>query len=194
MDAYISRLCALSRVGHRHVHHQELCALDGVWVAGAIDNVGTLTLTDSTVSGNIVGIDNGGTLTLTGSTVSGNENGWGIASNGTLTLTNSTVSGDAGIFIINGTVTLLNSTVSDAIEVQIDDRIPGGSATIVSTATLIDGACTTAAGSMVTWTSNGYNIESPGDTCGFDPDGTDQVSVSPEALNLESLLTTVDRR
>jgi hypothetical protein len=80
----------------------------------------------------------------------------------------------------------LNSTVSDRIEAHIDDRIPGTSA-IVSTATLIDGACITAEGSVVTWTSNGYNIESPGDTCGFDQTG-DLVNITEGQLDLGELV------
>jgi CSLREA domain-containing protein len=97
---------------------------------GGIFNVGILTLTNSTVSGNNAGAgggiynDNPGTLTLTNSTVSGNNapgDGGGIFNdNGsTLTLTNSTVSGnttgDDGGGIINdhgSTATLTNSTVS----------------------------------------------------------------------------------
>ncbi len=84
---------------------------------GEIVNQGTLTLTNSTVSGNSgVGIVNQGTLTLTNSTVSGNRGG-GISSQGTLTLTNSTVSGNtssglAGGIFSQGTLTLTNSTVS----------------------------------------------------------------------------------
>jgi hypothetical protein len=70
------------------------------FVGGGITNVGTLTLTESTVSGNIAflggGITNVGTLTLRESTVSGNTAsvGGGIANGGTLTLTESTVSGN----------------------------------------------------------------------------------------------------
>src|SRR5204863_9986038 len=73
-----------------------------------IDNDGTLTLTNSTVSGNRAnfaggskggGIFNLGTLTLTNSTVSGNTvthgYGGGIFNGGTLTLSNSTVSGNS---------------------------------------------------------------------------------------------------
>ena len=93
-------------------------------------NSGTLTLTNSTVSGNSAPFDGGGiwnfgTLTLTNSTVSGNSAtdpfiggfGGGIHSQGTLTLSNSTVSGNGAglhgggiynIFIL----TLTNSTVS----------------------------------------------------------------------------------
>jgi len=89
-----------------------------------IYNEGTLTLTNSTVSGNTAdfggGITNRGTLTLSNSTVSGNmatSDGGGIYNGGTLTLSNSTVSGNmatgvgGGIYNV-GTLTLSNSTVS----------------------------------------------------------------------------------
>lgn len=66
---------------------------------GGIYNSGTLTLTNSTVSGNLAsagggGIYNDGTLTLTNSTLSGNlasAGGGGILNYGTLTLSNSTL-------------------------------------------------------------------------------------------------------
>jgi hypothetical protein len=57
---------------------------------------------------------------------------------------------------------------------------------VETTATLIDGACTQPEGADATWTSNGYNIESPGDTCGFDQEG-DQVDVSADDLKLGEL-------
>ena len=103
----------------------------GQYWGGGIYNGGTVTLTDSTVSGNSTtwihaggggGIDNGGTLTLTNSTVSGNSAAYGSPGggitnyDGTVTLVNSTVSGnsaDYGGGIYNeGTLTLTNSTVS----------------------------------------------------------------------------------
>ena len=149
---------------------------------GGIYNLGTLTLTDSTVSGNTVahfedgdlfagrggGIYNEGTLMLTNSTVSENAvdligNGGGIYNYprlghaGTLTMTNSTVSGNTSAGIYNlGTLTMTNSVV--------------------------DGNCS---GRDIT--SNGYNIESPGNTCGFDTDKGDQVDVTEEQLNLGPL-------
>jgi len=49
---------------------------------------------------------------------------------------------------------------------------------------LIDGECEEEAD--VTWVSNGYNIESPGNTCGFDQTG-DQASVSAVQLDLGPL-------
>jgi hypothetical protein len=160
---------------------------------GGIFNEGTLTLTTSTVTDNngggvssvpIGGI--GGGLTLTASTVSDNiGNGIRIEGTTTSTLANSTVSGNTGDGVRNhtGMLTLTNTTVSGNISAGSsgDDA-----STVVSTATLIDGACTTVVGAEVTWTSNGYNIESPGNTCGFDQTG-DQWSVTVEQLNLGEL-------
>jgi serine/threonine protein kinase len=97
-----------------------------------IYNEGTLSLLNSTVSGNRAdfsnggGIYNGGTLTLVNSTVSGNRadfsggnDGGGIYNGGTLTLVNSTVSGNRADFgggggiYSEGTLTLVNSTVAN---------------------------------------------------------------------------------
>jgi hypothetical protein len=50
------------------------------------------------------------------------------------------------------------------------------------TNTVIDGVC----GELWVATSNGHNIESPGNTCGFDQ-GTDQVDVTEGELNLGPL-------
>ncbi len=95
---------------------------------GFIVNEGTLTLSNSTVSGNTAtgnsssinhsgGIFNQGTLTISNSTVSDNTGSDGSIfndSDGTLTLNNSTVSDNRGGGIANwGTLTLNNSTVSD---------------------------------------------------------------------------------
>ena len=88
-----------------------------------LSNYGTLSLTNSTVSGitaagggNIFNAK-GGTLTLTNSTVSGSSYG-GIKNDGTLTLINSTISGnrtsgDGGGISNNtsGTLTITNSTI-----------------------------------------------------------------------------------
>jgi hypothetical protein len=98
-----------------------------------IHNNGTLSVTDTTISGasNPVsrddfggGIENHGTLTLVSSTVSGNSAGLGggiFSGQGTLTVVNSAVSGNTatsgvgsaggGIHILGGAATLTNSTV-----------------------------------------------------------------------------------
>jgi parallel beta-helix repeat protein len=79
-------------------------------------NNGTLTLTNSTVSGiNYYAIANYGTLTLDDSTVSYCVTGGGISNGGTLTLTNCTVSDNRETGIFNsdgGTATLTDCTVS----------------------------------------------------------------------------------
>jgi len=162
---------------------------------GGIYNHGTLKLTNSTVSGNTEysggggGIDNHGTLTLTNSTVSDNlaaSNGGGINNRrdgGVTTLINSTVSGNTGEYYgggINnvGTLTLTSSTVSGNTASIFGNIYNGDTATLTNT--VIDGDC---------WgdiTSNGYNIESPGDTCGFDQTG-DLVNITEGQLDLGEL-------
>jgi hypothetical protein len=168
---------------------------------GGIYNYGgTLTLTNSTVSGNTAtgdlasggGISHGGgDLTLINSTVSGNTaySGGGIHSGGTPTLINSTVSGNTatsggGInYSGTGTLMLISSTVSG------NSAAEGGSirnlrGTVTLTNTLVEDDCQVSEGSSIV--SLGHNIESPGDTCGFDQ-ATDQVNVTAEQLNLGPL-------
>jgi hypothetical protein len=89
---------------------------------GGIENAGTLTITNSTLSGNEAGfaggIDNSGTLTITDSTFLGNgaEEAGGIRNRGTLTIANSTFSGNgakvAGAIDNESTLTITNSTFS----------------------------------------------------------------------------------
>jgi len=170
----------------------------GIWCYGTV----TLSLVDSTVSGNTAETGGGilfdsGTAMLVNSTVSGNHatiNVGGIGNNvGTMTLMNSTVSGNTAIYegggIGNGgTLRLLNSTVSgntagspgSAVHSIYDGSV------VEATATLIHGDCGQWGGFDVTWVSNGYNVESPGNTCGLD-DTTDRVNVTTEALNLGPL-------
>jgi hypothetical protein len=161
---------------------------------------GVLTLRNSRVSGNTAhggggGVVNDGTLTLTNTTVSGNtaDFGGGITNGlvaGVLTLTNSTVSGNTAEHSGGGIsnwdeLTLTNTTVSGNEAPQVKGITNGFRGTLTTTNTVVEGDCATE--SQATTTSGGYNIESPGDTCGFDPDGTDQVGVSAEALNLGPL-------
>jgi len=93
---------------------------------GGILNGGTLTIVNSTVSGNSSagvtdyggGIANSGTLTITDSALSGNSaaSGGGISSSGTVTVTDSTLSGNSaasgGGISSSGTVTVTDSTLS----------------------------------------------------------------------------------
>ena len=173
-------------------------------------NGGTLTLASSIVSGNKRGgIGNAGNLTVMGVTVSDNTglDGAGIFNRGTVSIVHSTVSGNlsrgGGGGIINvGTSTIVNSTVSGnrataegggisnesaltitncTLSGNTSDEQKGSAIatvagrTTVLTSTLIDGDC------QGPLTSNGYNIESPGNTCFFDQTG-DQASVPDPML------------
>ncbi|MCU1461831.1 MAG: putative internalin [Acidimicrobiales bacterium] len=95
--------------------------------AGIRNGIGSLTIVNSTLSGNSTddgyqggAIYNGaGTVALTDSTLSGNRSyGGGISSySGTVTVTNSTISGNSGWFLggglVNqGTTTVTNSTIA----------------------------------------------------------------------------------
>ncbi len=166
---------------------------------GGIRAFGALKLTNSTVSGNSAFRYGGGIVTqakleLTNSTVSGNSAGrygGGIANYGTLIMANSTVSdnfaseGGGGIYkhttLPINVMTLTHSTVSG-------NRSNSGSSGIFGygrarlTNTLIDNYCSWV-GEIV---SGGYNIESSGDTCGFDQ-STDQVDVTADDLRLGPL-------
>jgi hypothetical protein len=163
-----------------------------------INGAGTLTLMNSTVSGNLVGIS-ASLLTLTNSTVSRNEVGMTVF--GETRVINSTVSANngeicwqsgecfgGGIRIDDGEASFINSTVSDnggdtyaSIYVGLYDYRP---VNIRLANTLVDGECSVWEESSIT--SVGHNIESPGDTCGFDQP-TDQIEVTAERLNLGPL-------
>jgi hypothetical protein len=168
---------------------------------GGIFNAGTLTVSNSTVSGSSGsfaggGISNFGALTLTDSTLSGNsaEVGGGLWNDNTFTITNSTVSGNAAnntTFTAGGGIhndqgsnlprasSITNSTVSGNTGRGVYSSL--STSTLTLTNSVVDGDCS------APLTSNGYNIESPGNTCGFDPDGTDQVSVTEGQLKLGEL-------
>jgi parallel beta-helix repeat protein len=167
--------------------------------AGGIYGGEPLTLTNSTVSGNSAeygaGIFAGGDVSLMSSTISDNTastDGGGIiqASPGAETrVFNSTVSGNSasneqgdGIWHTwDGAITLLNSTVSNNI------HVPDGLELLEIAGTLVAGVCTQDGPLGPGPSSSGYNIESPGDTCGFETNKGDQINVSTEDLNLGPL-------
>jgi hypothetical protein len=144
--------------------------------------------------GSTGGIVNDGTMTMTNSTVSGNTgegNGTeigGIANNGTLTVTNSTLSGNRGIGVSNrGTMTMLSSTVS-TYGVTGSPVIEAAGGTLTLGNTVLDGMCLVFEDARVL--SMGHNIESSfGTNCGFDVGKGDQLGVSAEDLNLALLLS-----
>jgi predicted outer membrane repeat protein len=165
---------------------------------GGINSEGTATLTSSTVSANRGASGGGvyvrGDFTVVSGTVSGNVSescGGGIDNDGTVSLANTTISGnravDCGGGIYNQTVlTVTSSTFSDnaaarggALGSDVDEK--RGATSLANT--LIDGDCD----SDVPLISNGYNIESPGDTCGLDEAAGDMVGVTAEQLDLGPL-------
>jgi len=186
----------------------ELCGLvvTGAKGEAGIRSSGVLALRNSTVSGNEGGIQNGtigtfdGSMTLTGVTVSGNicrraHCAGGVQNFGTLTMTNCTVSenqalsgSQAGGIFNGGTLTMVNSTVTGNTYAPGEEKADifgsyGG--TITASNSLIDADCYMEDRAVVL--SNGYNIESPGDTCGFDTNKGDQINVSADDLNLGPL-------
>jgi hypothetical protein len=137
---------------------------------GAISVFGTLTLTNSTVSGNTSyafggGIDTRfhGTLILTDSTVTGNSAafvGGGMFLGYACTVTNSTISSNSaprggGIANEFATLTVTNSTVSG----NFAQRSGGGIANLVATLTVTN---STVSGNLASLRGGGvYNVGSP---------------------------------
>jgi hypothetical protein len=194
-----SRGGGILNAGTLTVANSTVSGSSGSFAGGGVANFGTLTLTESTVLGNSAevggGIWNGNTFTITSSTVSGNTAdtiaftaGGGIHTRGerlskTSSITNSSVSGNTGAGVYNqantSTLTIANSTVSGNTEEGVRNHSESGPLTVTNS--LIDGACE---GAII---SNGYNIESPGNTCGLDTNKGDQVNVSTDDLNLGPL-------
>ncbi len=170
-------------------------------LGGGIFNAGILTIRDVSLSDNGTtrsdgldggGIFNAGTMTVTNAAISGNSalgGGGGILNtgDGTADVVNSTISGnfasaEGGGISNEGTLTMTNCTVSGNIS---DEQQGSAIATVANrssmlSSVLIDGDC------QGPTTSDGYNIESPGDTCGFDQTG-DQSGVTAQQLNLGPL-------
>ena len=165
---------------------------------GGIHSEGTATLTSSTVSANRGASGGGvyvrGDFTVVSGTVSGNVSescGGGIDNDGTVSLANTTISGntavDCGGGIYNQTLLTVTSSTFSANAAERGGALGSdvaekeGATSLANT--LIDGDCD----SDVPLISNGYNIESPGDTCGLDEAAGDMVGVTAEQLDLGPL-------
>jgi predicted outer membrane repeat protein len=163
----------------------------------------TMELTNSTVSGNVAesgrvrgeggGIWSDGFLIVTGSTITGNtaeQKGGGIYTSGDSTLVNITVSGNTAGLSGGGIhgddsqdgLTLINSTVSGNSAPQGSALWSEGIIFPTLSNSIVDGDCAGLTGFI----SNGYNIESPGDSCDLNPT-TDRVNVSAGDLSLGPL-------
>ncbi len=165
---------------------------------GGIYNSGTLTIVNSTVSGNTTigisggggGIVNSGTLTIVNSTVSGNTatQGAGFNNGGdaaTVTITNSTFSGNAasaygGACLNAATLQIVNSTFSDN-----SAEFFGGGILLIGPLqignTILnrgDSGENIHAFGVVVVTSLGYNLSSD-DAAGFLTGPGDQINTDP---------------
>jgi hypothetical protein len=150
-----------------------------------IHNLGTLTLTNSTVSGNIATLWGGGiynrfgaTLRIDQSTVTGNtagETGGGLYNDGALTLVDSTISsndgglGGGGLFNSSfGTLTVESSTIADNRASVVGGGIANigsvGQATLRNTILAASSGTQNCSGPV---TDGGYNLDD-GTSCGFD--------------------------
>lgn len=167
---------------------------------GGLLNFETLTLIDSTVADNFAGQSGGGianeagTLELTTSTLSGNSAvaaGGGLINQAgaTADLVNTTLSANTaqtgGGIYTGGQLLLVSSTLAGndaptASAVYGPESSDAGPRSITNT--LIEGDCGDSR-----LESGGHNIESPGDTCGFNQDtdqpGEDQLNLGPLANN-----------
>jgi hypothetical protein len=152
----------------------------GGGVGGGISNEGTLTLEQSTISGNSGALWGGGLHNGRGPTLLG----------ATLRVINSTISnnvatnagatpGRGGGIANEGTLTVLSTTFS-VNNAARGDGIATSMGTVTLANTLIDDRCE---GNI---TSNGYNLESTGDTCGLNQ-STDLVDVTAADLDIEPL-------
>ena len=164
---------------------------------GGILDFDSLEIVDSTVADNIAGQSGGGIanqaglLELNGTTLSGNI---AAAAGGAVfnpaaadaALVNSTVSGNeaetGGAVYNEGSLLLTSCTLAannaSAGTALFDVGTPGASPRLIRS-TLIDGDC-----GGEPFGSDGFNIESPGDTCGLDQP-SDQTSAG--ALGIEAL-------
>lgn len=157
---------------------------NGKWLAGAgggiVNDGGTLTVVDSTISGNTAGFNGGGifnnaiaTLTVTNSTISGNTagtDGGGISNIGTLTVNNSTFSGNTanfggGIFHQAGATIITNSTIASNSANITGGGIYRNFGTVSLSNTIVANQIS-GANCFGAITSTGHNLESA-NTCMF---------------------------
>ena len=158
--------------------------LDGTasgYVVSVNSAVTGVTLHDLTIENGGLGIVNNGTLTVTDSTVSGNAGDEGIFSNGTMTIIDSTVAKNSGVGVWNdsGTMTIVANTISGNTGGGIlSDN--GGTATLGATIVADNTGYNCDAGSAASLDSAGYNLtnDTTGAACEFDA-ATDLVNKNP---------------
>jgi len=143
----------------------------------------TVTNDDEAVVGDL-GLLRGAALTLRGCTVLGSEEMEILSDDGDTLIANSTLSfGSQGSGLTNvsadGDLTVTNSTLRSRGSNPVI-AVTGDAPPAMVTATIVDGEC------VGLIDSGGYNLESRGNTCGFDQP-TDQINVSADDLKLGPL-------
>jgi hypothetical protein len=149
--------------------------------AGIATSLGTLlTVTNSTISNNGVGIDCGGIAMVTNCTISGNMRG-GINNSGTLTVSSSTIAGNSfggGIFNA-ATLTVSNSTIAGNSATGGGGIASAGSGISVRNTIIAENKASDGPDVYGNLGSQGHNVlGDPQDVTGFNLD-TDLVHVDP---------------
>jgi hypothetical protein len=160
---------------------------------GGIDNSGTLTISNSTITNNSAtnniiveggGIDNNGTLTISNSTIANNSanygDGGGIDNNGAVMISNSTLANNSaflgGGLNNSGMVTISNSTIANnSAFINIGGLVGGidnGGTVKISNSIVANNTGGNCSGGV---SDQGYNLESSTD-CGFTGTGSLQNS------------------
>jgi len=188
---YVKTVVTISNTSAHVLLSQVTIQNGGAVQGGGIYNNGILTITNSTVSGNVAGgkiaafgggIYNGGTVMINKSTISSNSvgapffsfgsHGGGIYNLGTMTISNSTISGNAAYQLgvgggigNDGGLAINNSTISG------NSAFHGGG--IEGSATLQNSIVANSpkgGNCLGTMTSKGYNLSSD-NTCNFHNSG-----------------------
>jgi hypothetical protein len=165
--------------------------LDGTTTGEVVtvdSGVAGVTIQDLTLENGNAGIWNSGTLTLTDSTVTGNDYyaGVQIPGSGTMAVINSTIAGNSGAGGINnsGTVTVLGSTIAGNSGYGINSS---GTATLGATIVADNTAYNCSAYYAASLSSAGYNLtnDTTGTACAFNA-ATDLVNKNPALGHLAS--------
>jgi CSLREA domain-containing protein len=163
------RMGAVTLTGLTIIGGDNIDSGGGLSGGGGIRTLQSLTLKESTVTGNQSsgrsgGIEAGGTLLIINSTVSANSSGnsaGGIGANAQVTLVGSTVSGNTSVVGggINSeqTLTLINSTVSDnnaSFGAGVRNGNPGGAAAVfLRNSTIAGNSASSSGGGVLSFTS-----------------------------------------
>jgi hypothetical protein len=196
-------LMSVRSAGDLTIHNATLSGGSSTNGSG-VSNVGTLSIQNSTISGNTgSSVANGGTLTIENSTISNNTSnfgGSGIVSGGTLTIKNSTISDNTSNFsgggVFNGgTLIIENSTISNNRVKQAGGGIFNHAGRLTITNSTISGNIANQGGGVSNFGYCYYNIYNRQQYCYFATLNLthsliagNQAAVAPEVENVSSFV------